>query len=97
MGSWEDGFAAGWKAAQAGVDDTAQIYGVKSITAGKRPAAQKPKQKPSAWNNYVAKKSQMPRYKYKTTRGKKKKGMVNLKSIAAAWNNLTAGQKKKWA
>ena len=45
----------------------------------------KKKRKPSAYNKFVKEMSKKPRFRYKQTRGNKKKGMVNMKAIAQAW------------
>jgi hypothetical protein len=104
---YKDGFNDGWWACiqrwrgDAGMyDDEEYDREMESFADAKRSAGirRKPKRKakPSGYNKFVAAKSKMSKFKYKTTRGNKKKGMVNLKAIGVAWRKLSAGQKKKW-
>lgn len=98
--SWEKGFAAGWTAAQEAIVEHGRAMPSRAERIlSKGPAGtsrKKPKQKPSAYNNFVSKKSELPRFKYKTSRGKKKKGMINLKAIGIAWRKLSPAAQKKW-
>lgn len=64
---YQDGYATGFRDGMQ--RNTARPH-VRTIKG--RPLPKK-KRKPTAYNNYVAKKSQLPRYKYKSTRGKKRR------------------------
>jgi len=100
MGEWEKGFASGWRAAldedyeptRGGKKFDQRLQEFRSDAKPK-----KPKQKPSAYNNFLSAKSQQPRFKYKVSRGKKKKGMVNMKAVGIAWRKLSPAMQKKWA
>jgi hypothetical protein len=103
---FKDGFMAGWTYAlnefrpEELLDDEDLMYEERSLADAKRSVGirRKPKRKKakSGYNKFVAAKSKMSKFKYKTTRGNKKKGMVNMKAIGVAWRKLSAGQKKKW-
>ncbi|MBT4407030.1 MAG: hypothetical protein HOC79_04065 [Euryarchaeota archaeon] len=96
MSEYERGFSAGYLAGWregtgSPVTDMTHTIDMKV----RRPGTAK-KRKPTAYNNFVSKKSQLPRYKYKSTRGKKKKGMTNLKAIGIAWRKLSKAQQNKY-
>jgi hypothetical protein len=42
------------------------------------------------WQKFVKEKSKLPRFKYKTG---KRKGMVNMKAVAAAWKKVPKSKK----
>lgn len=97
---YDAGYDSGFRKGQESPVSGKRRPGARARTGKSRKSAtgkRKTAKKPSAYNNFVAKKSQLPRFKYKTTRGKKKKGMVNLKAIGIAWRKLSPGMKKKWA
>jgi hypothetical protein len=51
----------------------------------------KPKRKKlSKWQKFVKEKSKLPRFRYKTG---KRKGMVNMKAVAAAWKKVPKSKK----
>jgi hypothetical protein len=54
-----------------------------------RPKKKKPR-KLSKWQKFVKAKSKLPRFKYKTG---KRKGMVNMKAVAAAWKKVPKSKK----
>jgi hypothetical protein len=96
MSEYERGFREGWSAALK-----SQYYGatheeLSKVRTFEEIPKRKAKRKPTAYNNFVSKKSQLPRYKYKSTRGKKKKGMTNLKAIGIAWRKLSKAQQNKY-
>ena len=92
---WREGYSAGYESGrydalkELGIGKPANPLGLRS------PRSQK-KRKPTAYNNFVSKKSQLPRFKYKSTRGKKKKGMTNLKAIGVAWRKLSKNEQAKF-
>ena len=50
----------------------------------------KKSRKLSKWQKFVKAKSKLPRFKYKTG---KRKGMVNMKAVAAAWKKVPKSKK----
>jgi hypothetical protein len=48
------------------------------------------KRKLTKWQKFVKQKSKLPRFKYKTG---KRKGMVNMKAVAAAWKKVPKSKK----
>ena len=88
---WRKGWIAGY---ESGLKE-GQDEGFHARTIKGRPLRKK-KRKPTAYNNFVAKKSQLSKFKYKSTRGKKKKGMTNLKAIGVAWRKLSKAQQNKY-
>lgn len=88
---WREGYSAGYESGlKAGQDEGFHVRTIKG-----RPLPKK-KRKPTAYNNFVSKKSQLPKFKYKSSRGKKKKGMANLKAIGVAWRKLSKAQQNKY-
>ena len=80
---YDDGFEAGFRAARQ-MKGRADRRKTSGRMHAKAPAPKK-KRKPSAYNKFVKEMSKKPRFRYKQTRGNKKKGMVNMKAIAQAW------------
>jgi len=88
---WREGWVAGYESGlKAGQDEGFHVRTIKARALPKK------KRKPTAYNNFVAKKSQLSKFKYKSTRGKKKKGMTNLKAIGVAWRKLSKAQQNKY-
>ena len=89
---WIDGFKTGFTYSKVSFEDIdpediamAQLMS-STPPAGKASRSKfKKKRKPSAYNKFVKEMSKKPRFRYKQTRGNKKKGMVNMKAIAQAW------------
>jgi len=100
MSEYERGFSAGylvgWREGTGSpVTDMTHTIDMK-VRAPHSAPRRKAKRKPTAYNNFVSKKSQLPRFKFKATRGKKKKGMTNLKAIGVAWRKLSKAQQNKY-
>lgn len=85
---YQDGYATGF---QDGLKQASPRPHVRSIKG-----ASQTRRKPTAYNNFVAQKAKLPRFKYKSTRGKKKKGMTNMKAIGVAWRKLSKNQQAKY-
>jgi hypothetical protein len=96
MGEYERGFASGWRAALD--EDYEPTRGGRKFDQRVQAfrETKKPKRKPSAYNNFVSQKAKLPRFKYKSSRGKKKKGMTNMKAIGVAWRKLSKNQQAKF-
>lgn len=100
---WQEGYDAGYSTGyQNGIDYQTYIEG-RRLSQGPRPASTitqratpKKRKKLSAYNKFVSAMSEKPRFKYKTSRGNKKKGMTNLKAIGVAWRKLTPAKQAKW-
>jgi len=90
---YQDGYATGFK---DGMQRNATPSNSSSGKARALRSGPTKKRKPTAYNNFVAKKSQLSKFKYKSTRGKKKKGMTNLKAIGVAWRKLSKAQQNKY-
>ena len=91
---WELGFAAGYRACYneysshtAREADTmfSTPHFTREMIGERKEAKKRRKRKPSAYNKFVKEMSKKPRFRYKQSRGNKKKGMVNMKAIAQAW------------
>ncbi len=91
---WELGFAAGYRACYneyssytARQADTmfSTPHFTSEMIEERKEAKKRRKRKPSAYNKFVKEMSKKPRFRYKQSRGNKKKGMVNMKAIAQAW------------
>jgi len=97
---WEQGFIAGYTAAsrQVAMGERRSLtpHGLNVALHDAGPKPKKPKKRLTAYNKFVSAMSQKPRFKYKTTRGKKKKGMANMKAIGVAWRKLSPAQQAKW-
>jgi hypothetical protein len=95
---WIDGFRHGYKAALAdaqrdiGVDlgMGSGFYSDEDKFFDKKLPSSKKKRKLSKWQKFVKAKSKLPRFKYKTG---KRKGMVNMKAVAAAWKKVPKSKK----
>lgn len=86
MDDYQRGFADGWVAA---INHASASLQYERSPEGKSPTLYKAmastrekKRKLSAWQKFVKTNSKKPRFKYKTG---KRKGMVNMKALAAAW------------
>ena len=91
---WREGWVAGYESGlKAGQDEGFHVRTIKARALRSGPTK---KRKPTAYNNFVAKKSQLSKFKYKSSRGKKKKGMTNLKAIGIAWRKLSKAQQNKY-
>lgn len=95
---YRQGFRDGWSAAyrivlmeQMGQPFTdMDEYNVAFAQAGREAAKRQKKRKLSKWQQFVKAKSKLPRFKYKTG---KRKGMVNMKAVAAAWKKVPKSKK----
>ena len=92
MSEYERGFREGWSASLKAQGQHKYSLPRTFEEIPKRKA----KRKPSAYNNFVAQKAKLPRFKYKSSRGKKKKGMTNMKAIGVAWRKLSKNQQAKF-
>lgn len=81
---YHKGFRDGWTAAtrEYAHESATLPRFVDMEVAGPMKAATKKRRKLSAWQKFVKTNSKKPRFKYKTG---KRKGMVNMKALAAAW------------
>lgn len=86
------GFADGILAAQRGFDSLPMDYEdtMTDRVTVRRSSKQKKSRKLSKWQKFVKAKSKLPRFKYKTG---KRKGMVNMKAVAAAWKKVPKSKK----
>jgi hypothetical protein len=85
-----DGFSEGWDRRSlvgTGPSTRDAAFPYEKRQAKKR--VKKPR-KLSKWQKFVKAKSKLPRFKYKTG---KRKGMVNMKAVAAAWKKVPKSKK----
>jgi hypothetical protein len=85
-----DGFTEGWD--RRSLKGSWVSTGDEAFPYERRQAKKKVKnsRKLSKWQKFVKAKSKLPRFKYKTG---KRKGMVNMKAVAAAWKKVPKSKK----
>jgi hypothetical protein len=89
---YHKGFRDGWTAAtrEYAHESSSLPRFVDMEIAGPMKKATKKRRKLSKWQQFVKAKSKLPRFKYKTG---KRKGMVNMKAVAAAWKKVPKSRK----
>ena len=81
MDDYQRGFRDGWVSAMQEAHYQSGAFAAAKLSKAKSSGREKAR-KLSAWQKFVKTNSKMPRFKYKTG---KRKGMVNMKALAAAW------------
>ena len=98
MDDYQRGFRDGWVTAfqqyerwdTEGPGPSGSWSGPDFDVTSKKAARKEKKRKLSKWQKFVKAKSKLPRFKYKTG---KRKGMVNMKAVAAAWKKVPKSKK----